>query len=215
MKVLYPELVFGAIASSGEYCVRVTTQANAQFGHPLNLNILAVTHAALENWEYMEIIRQAADPKCAAHLENTVRTIDSILLRGDDAVSKALKRHLKGLFGVADLEHDEDFVSLVEVSLESQSAECAMLIFLSRTQSPLSTWQAKNWDPAVGSTKFEEFCEALDKSIFGHSELLPEADDVADYDTQTRMVSFSDGLTLDISILNYAKYVREVSTRGL
>ena len=120
MKVLYPELVFGAIASSGEYCVRVTTQANAQFGHPLNLNILAVTHAALENWEYMEIIRQAADPKCAAHLENTVRTIDSILLRGDDAVSKALKRHLKGLFGVADLEHDEDFVSLVEVSLEFQ-----------------------------------------------------------------------------------------------
>ena len=79
-------------------------------------------------------------------------------------------------------------------------------------QSPLSTWQAKNWDPAVGSNEFEEFCEALDKSIFGHSELLPEADDVADYDTQTRMVSFSDGLTLDISILNYAKYVREVST---
>lgn len=67
----------------------------------------------------MEIIRQAADPKCATHLENTVRTIDSILLRGDDAISKALKQHLKGLFGVADLEHDEDFVSLVEVSLVS------------------------------------------------------------------------------------------------
>lgn len=85
----------------------------------------------------------------------------------------------------------------------------------SRTQSPLSTWQAKNWDPAVGSTKFEEFCEALDKSIFGHSELLPEVDDATTYDPQTRMVSFSDGLTLDISILNYAKFVREVSIRGL
>ena len=65
----------------------------------------------------MEIIRQAADPKCSAHLENTVRTIDSILLRGDDAISKALKKHLKGLFGVAELEHDEDFVSLVQVSI--------------------------------------------------------------------------------------------------
>ncbi|KAI0087965.1 peptidase S28 [Irpex rosettiformis] len=165
MKVLYPELVFGAIASS------------------------AVTHAALENWEYMEIIRQAADPKCSAHLENAVRTIDSILLRGDSALDKALKRHLKGLFGVADLEHDEDFVSLVE--------------------SPLGAWQAKNWDPKVGSTKFEEFCEALDKSIFNHPDLLPGTDDTAVYDPETREVTFPDGLSLDISIINYAKYIRE------
>ena len=56
----------------------------------------------------MEIIRQAADPKCSAHLENAVRTVDAILLRGDDAFSKTLKRHLKGLFGVAELEHDEN-----------------------------------------------------------------------------------------------------------
>ncbi|KAI0742186.1 peptidase S28 [Irpex lacteus] len=175
MKVLYPDLVFGAIASS------------------------AVTHAAIENWEYMEIIRRAAPPTCAAHLENAVRTIDSILLQGDNAISRVLKRHLKGLFGVAELEHDEDFVALV--------------------QSPLGSWQAKNWDPAVGSTAFDEFCEALEKpifghhadeSIFGHTDLLGEAKDAKyEYDPETRVVTFEDGLALDVSILNYARYIRE------
>ena len=75
-----------------------------------------MTHASIENWEYMEIIRQAADPKCSAHLESSVQAIDSILTRGNDPINKALKRRLKGLFGLADLEHDDDFVALVEVS---------------------------------------------------------------------------------------------------
>jgi hypothetical protein len=61
----------------------------------------------------MEIIRQAADPKCSSHLENVVQTIDSILMR-EGKVADVLKKHLKGLFGVADLEHDEDFVALIQ-----------------------------------------------------------------------------------------------------
>ncbi len=58
----------------------------------------------------MEIIRNAADPKCSAHLEKSIKTIDSLL-----AIPQ-LKRQLKGLFGLADLEHDEDFASLIEVN---------------------------------------------------------------------------------------------------
>ena len=72
-------------------------------------SILAVTHASLENWEYMEIIRKAADPKCSSHLEKSIQTIDTIL------AIPHLKKHLKGLFGLADLKHDEDFASLIEV----------------------------------------------------------------------------------------------------
>ena len=63
----------------------------------------------------MEIIRQAADFKCSQHLENSIQTIDAILLRGDDPISKALKRRLKGLFGLAGLEHDDDFAAMLEV----------------------------------------------------------------------------------------------------
>jgi hypothetical protein len=88
MKILYPDIVWGAIASS------------------------AVTHAALENWEYMEIIREAADPACSGHLVGSIGTVDDILLGGN----KFLKTQLKKLFGLSDLEHDEDFVSVLEVS---------------------------------------------------------------------------------------------------
>lgn len=58
----------------------------------------------------MEIIRKAADPKCSSHLENTISSIDSIL-----AIPR-MSTVLKGLFGLASLQHNEDFVSVLEVS---------------------------------------------------------------------------------------------------
>ena len=57
----------------------------------------------------MDIIRRAADPTCSQHLVNSIKTIDHILEKGH------FKKTLKGLFGLADLEHDEDFVSVLEV----------------------------------------------------------------------------------------------------
>lgn len=57
----------------------------------------------------MTVIRDAADPKCAARIVNSIATIDAILERG------YFKKQLKALFGLAGLEHDQDFVSLLEV----------------------------------------------------------------------------------------------------
>ncbi|KAI0074024.1 peptidase S28 [Panus rudis PR-1116 ss-1] len=153
MRILYPDLVYGAIASS------------------------AVTHASLSNWEYMEIIRRAANPRCSNHLEKAIQRIDTLL-----AIPFA-KRTLKGLFGLADLEHDEDFASVIE--------------------SPLGAWQAKNWDPAVGSTDFEQFCDALNKPLLGHD---PE---ILIYDNITQMVTLPGGLRVDLSVYNYANYIKE------
>lgn len=85
MRVLYPDLVYGAIASSG------------------------VTHATIVYWEYYDLIRQAAEEKCVKHIQNTIKTVDKILDNGK------LKHSLKKLFGLGDLEHDDDFASLLEV----------------------------------------------------------------------------------------------------
>ncbi|KJA23225.1 hypothetical protein HYPSUDRAFT_137830 [Hypholoma sublateritium FD-334 SS-4] len=156
MKVLYPEIVWGAIASS------------------------AVTHAALENWEYMEIIREAADPKCSGHIVGSIGTIDDILLGGN----KFLKTQLKKLFGLSELEHDEDFVSVLE--------------------SPLGSWQAKCWDPAVGSTRFEEFCDTLSKP-FGK---VTTAALELPYGHDDRKVTLDDGLAVDFAIVNYGKWIK-------
>ncbi|KAG2370312.1 serine carboxypeptidase S28-domain-containing protein [Suillus spraguei] len=154
MKVLYPDLVYGAIASS------------------------AVTHAALSNWEYHDIIRNAADPTCAGHLEHATLAIDALL-----SVPFA-KRFIKSLFGLEDLAHDDDFVSVLEA--------------------PLGYWQAKVWDPAVGSTKFDEFCAFLDKPILGNRSLslLPVGH-------EDRLVDLPGDIKLDFSILNYAQYIKE------
>lgn len=57
----------------------------------------------------MEIIRRAADVKCSGNLQLSVQIIDGLL------GSPLTRTAVKSLFGVADLEHDEDFASLIEV----------------------------------------------------------------------------------------------------
>ncbi|KAH9991482.1 hypothetical protein BJV77DRAFT_1007717, partial [Russula vinacea] len=101
MRILYPDLVFGAIALS------------------------AVSHAVLTDWEYMDVIRLAADAKCSSNLVNSISTIDRLLKF----------RHLRGPLRNSwprGLESDQDFVSVLTY--------------------PLASWQDRNWDPAVDST---------------------------------------------------------------
>ncbi|PIL22459.1 hypothetical protein GSI_15147 [Ganoderma sinense ZZ0214-1] len=154
MRVLYPNLVWGAIASSG------------------------VTHASLENWEYMEIIRRAADIKCSGNIQLTVEIVDSLI--GNPITSRAIK----ALFGLAGLEHNEDFASILE--------------------SPLGNWQARNWDPEVGTTGWDDFCAALDGK-FVHD---PDMNFVS-YDEGMDMVTIAEDLTVPVPVYNYARYIKE------
>ena len=61
----------------------------------------------------MDIIRRAADPQCSANLVDAVAFIDRVLS------APPLRSALKALFGLRDLEHDDDFVSLLSVGLSS------------------------------------------------------------------------------------------------
>ncbi|THH11148.1 hypothetical protein EW145_g846 [Phellinidium pouzarii] len=146
MRVLYPELVFGAIASSG------------------------VTHATLELWEYMDVIRRAADPQCAEHLVKSISAIDHVLLH-----QPYLSKPLKALFGLAGLEHNDDFASLLT--------------------SPLGAWQGKNWDPKVGSDRFDTFCAALASPHAGKD--------------ASETFLFPGHLEIPITLYNYAKYIKK------
>lgn len=71
----------------------------------------ALTHATLENWQFNDVIRRAADSRCAEYLEKATDVIDDILYTGHN------KRRFKDLFGLADLKHDDDFASLIIVCL--------------------------------------------------------------------------------------------------
>ena len=87
MRVLYPELVFGAIASS------------------------AVTHATLSYWEYFDLIRNYTEPDCRAAIERSVKTVDHLL------VGHATGQWVKALFGLRDLKSDQDFASVLTVRI--------------------------------------------------------------------------------------------------
>ncbi|TFK23063.1 peptidase S28 [Coprinopsis marcescibilis] len=156
MRILYPDIVYGAIASS------------------------AVTHAALVNWEYMTIIRDAADPRCSSHLVNTIASVDAILQRG------IFKRQLKALFGLGSLEHDQDFVSVLET--------------------PLGSWQDKCWDPEFGSTTFDGFCKSL-AAPFGR--FTAQDIDALPFGHERRLVTIEEGLAVDIAVVNYGRWIKK------
>jgi hypothetical protein len=130
MRVLYPDIVFGAISSSG------------------------VTHATINNWEYMDIIRTAASSKCSEAIQSSMAHVDVLIAHPPSKLA------VKTLFGLQGISHDEDFVSTITW--------------------PLSAFQGKNWDPEVGSTGFEDFCAALTGDSDGGdmieewNEMLPE-----------------------------------------
>jgi hypothetical protein len=72
------------------------------------------------------------------------------------------------------------------------------------SQSPLGSWQEKNWDPKVGSTTFDQFCESLAKPPYASVDDSAFLDD-AHHDENRLLEAF-----IDFTVLNYAEYIREV-----
>ncbi|CAL1716305.1 unnamed protein product [Somion occarium] len=138
MRVLYPDVVFGAIASSG------------------------VTFASLKDWQYYDIIRQFAPADCIKQVETTIVEVDELLS------SDKTQATIQNVFGLPNVTHVEDFGSVLS--------------------SPLGAWQNNNWDPAVGSTSFANFCAALGTP------------------NNTR-VEITKGVSVNAAVLNYAAYV--------
>lgn len=88
-------------------------------------------------------------------------------------------------------------------------------IRLNDSQSPLGSWQNKNWDPAVGSSSFDIFCTRLS---------TPPANSTSNvaslpYGHPKRKVSVALGnstqsgsIKVDFALANYATYIKTVCT---
>lgn len=87
MRVLYPDIVAGSIASS------------------------AVVHATISYWEYYDLIRNYTPVACRDAIENTVKTVDWML-----DFSVFTRAWVKRLFGLEGLQDDADFGSVLSVS---------------------------------------------------------------------------------------------------
>ncbi|KAI0804685.1 peptidase S28 [Irpex lacteus] len=88
MRVLYPDLVYGAIASSG------------------------VVYASVSDWQYMDIIRQFAPADCVKQLEVAVEEFDDLLEK-----SNTTRQAIKALYGLPNVTHDADVASLISAPL--------------------------------------------------------------------------------------------------
>ncbi|GAA5922676.1 hypothetical protein JCM1841_001100 [Sporobolomyces salmonicolor] len=97
----------------------------------------AVTTAIVDFSDYYIPIRQSGPPQCISQLQNHTAAIDSLLALKNSLVTSSLKAY----FGLPNVTDDADFVNALSL--------------------PLSSWQARNWDPAVGSSTFFRFCDAL------------------------------------------------------
>ncbi|WOO84920.1 putative extracellular serine carboxypeptidase [Vanrija pseudolonga] len=83
MRVEYPDLVWGAIASS------------------------AVTHAQIDFPQYFDPIQEYADSDCISAIQTSVQVIDGLL-----SLPGPINRGIKGLFGLEALE-DDDFAEVL------------------------------------------------------------------------------------------------------
>ncbi|GJE94546.1 peptidase S28 [Phanerochaete sordida] len=145
MKIRYPDLVFGAIASSG------------------------VTYATVVDWQYYDIIRQFAPADCVQQIETTVSDVDNLIENPSTAHT------IKALFGLPNVTHNQDVVSLIS--------------------GPLGAWQDKNWDPAVNSASFDNFCAFLGSPT-------------------SKTVEIAKGIHVNNATVTYAAYInRTVSSR--
>ncbi len=84
----------------------------------------AVIHAQVDYWEYFDAIRQWAPERCMSTLQGAIEAVDGIM---DRLAESPYRDRFQGLFGLEGLKHKEDFGEVLA--------------------SPLSGWQARNWDP--------------------------------------------------------------------
>ena len=86
MRVLYPDIVFGAISSSG------------------------VVHATIDDWYYYDIIRQFAPADCMTRLVEAIDEVDSYL------ANNATIAAIKDVFALGNVTDARDFASALTVS---------------------------------------------------------------------------------------------------
>ena len=144
-----------------------------------------VTKAIEDYWEYMEPIRQFAPSDCVTSQQTFIDIVDKILI--DHASNKTVKKQLKSAFGLnSQLPlNDTDFAALLT--------------------SPLGSFQARNWDPEVGSGDFKQYCANITSSDLLYPDTaaavgssVKELVGVAGYDAANS--------SLVTGMLNYAGY---------
>ncbi|KAF2769483.1 hypothetical protein EJ03DRAFT_292874 [Teratosphaeria nubilosa] len=149
-----------------------------------------VTKAIYDYWQYYEPIVTYAPQDCVAVQKTLINVVDNILIGKN---SSNLSAELKSTFGFPNVTYDDDFANILGFGV--------------------GNWQSLNWDPAVSSPEFYNYCD----NITSTQVLYPATESVrSDAAYLIGQGGYSANTSLTTQMLNMIGYynLTEASTCG-
>lgn len=144
-----------------------------------------VTKAIWDYWEYYEPIATYAPPDCIAAQRTLTHIVDNILIGKNNS---NLTQQLKTAFGLPNVTYDNDFANVLAGGI--------------------GNWQSLNWDPAVSSPEFYNYCA----NISNTSVLYPATQSLQSSASYLiTQAGYTPNTTLVNQMLNYIGYVNLTS----
>lgn len=146
----------------------------------------AVTEAIVDYWQYWEPIRQNAPQNCVRTIEKLTGVLDSLVSN-----TTAIK-DLETLFGLEDLSYIDDFANVLSY--------------------PLTTWQGRNWDPAINDPTFFEYCGNIsvsDALLYGDTTSSDNIEKATELVAAAGWDASQGGSQLTTQLLNFAGWLNQ------
>lgn len=147
-----------------------------------------VTKAIWDYWAYFEPIATYGPQDCIATQKDIIHIVDNILIGKKNST---LTQQLKDAFGLGNVTYDDDFAGILGFGIEN--------------------WQSLNWDPAVTSNEFYNYCDNITSTEILFPGTTSQRSKVEGLITEG---GYTPNKTLTTSMLNMIGYynLTEVST---
>lgn len=177
-----PWIVYGVSYSGGQSAFLRKLYPDIFWG---GISSSGVTEAIIDFWQYFEPVRQYGPADCIWTQQFITDVVDKIFI---DNKNETLKGQFKLFFNYATTALDQPFVE--------------------RLYEGLYSWQGRNWDPAIGSGTFSNWCRVITSTRLEY----PLSDEVnASAAAILEATGYGGNDTLTLRLLNYAGYLRRSS----
>lgn len=174
-----PWIVYGVSYSGGQSAFLRKLYPDVFWG---GISSSGVTEAIIDYWRYFEPVRQYGPADCIWTQQFITDVVDKIFI---DSKNETLKGQFKLFFNYATTALDKNFVDNLYAGLYS--------------------WQSRNWDPAIGSGTFSNWCKAITSTKLEYSSSAATNASAASILDAT---GYGGNDTLTLRLLNYAGYLR-------
>lgn len=179
-----PWIVYGVSYSGGQSAFLRKLYPDVFWG---GISSSGVTEAIIDYWRYFEPVRQYGPADCIWTQQFVTDVVDKIFI---DIKNETLKGDFKLFFNYATTAPDQSFVD--------------------RLYSGLYSWQSRNWDPAIGSGTFSNWCQVITSPKLQYASSAALNASAAEILGAT---GYGGNETLTLRLLNYAGYLRRGSLK--